>query len=737
MILTKSQNRVVSKLFNKYLERKECNFSSFKAPTGSGKTFMASELISRIFSEEYGKNIAKTVVVFATVSNAELPKQLSLKLEKYKKYHQFNNYTIEYIFSPSSSKSNKSEDIKEFILEDNKVFVFGTSSFGKNTLFYQNKTLENFIQEAKNQNYEIIFIRDEAHIGSKKELGKDLLKNFDEKVKNAASFIIEMTATPKKDKNFVELTMKEINQDDVFLLKTKQEYQNLFESNEIENEDLIDHAIATFIKSKKEYEKIDNIIIQPAMLIQIMNDADYEKDFLKNKYFKEGLELLEKKLNQNGLKYLKYLNSKPEVFNTNVPATLEYASQLDSHIDVIIFKVGPATGWDIPRANMLLQLRNVSSESLNTQTVGRIMRNPIPSLEKNEITNKYYLYSNYQKPSRDLATYNLKNEFLEKKLYFGEVNQESKIFIENNESYRNSIIDYIKSSDFLNIIEDLNDDAIIYNSLNYGAVVQINKIINYVDLKIFNIKKSFELEKEFKISLFNKYLEEISNNTNKNIEKIKYAFYTLCIKKIKDIMKEKTNWIHSKDPYIIKENGKLLSNYSIWIDNDEKEQKKFSSEKFKNYGYSLINEKKNKNNIQYLDSKPELEFFKKFMQDLPQDKKNEIKFFAKMPTLGSGIYFEYYSEKDSSIKKSYMDVAIEYKNKIIMVEIKSKENDYDYDKTDNLVASYEMYMKNCSKTNLNLVLYRYHETNSQLSLMIDGKWDKKSSFNKAINSLLD
>jgi type III restriction enzyme len=190
---------------------------------------------------------------------------------------------------------------------------------------------------------------------------------------------------------------------------------------------------------------------------------------------------------------------------------------------------------------MLLQLRNVSSESLNTQTVGRIMRNPIPSLEKNEITNKYYLYSNYQKPSRDLATYNLKNEFLEKKLYFGEVNQESKIFIENNESYRNSIIDYIKSSDFLNIIEDLNDDAIIYNSLNYGAVVQINKIINYVDLKIFNIKKSFELEKEFKISLFNKYLEEISNNTNKNIEKIKYAFYTLCIKKIKDIMKENTN----------------------------------------------------------------------------------------------------------------------------------------------------------------------------------------------------
>jgi type III restriction enzyme len=189
---------------------------------------------------------------------------------------------------------------------------------------------------------------------------------------------------------------------------------------------------------------------------------------------------------------------------------------------------------------MLLQLRNVSSESLNTQTVGRIMRNPIPSLEKNKITDKYYLYSNYQKPSRDLATYNLKDEFLEKKLYFGKVNQESKQFIENHESYRKCIIDYIKSINFLNIIEDLDDDKIIYNSLNYGTVTQINKIVNYVDLKIYNIKKSIELEKEFKLSLFNKYLEEISNKTNKNIEKIKYAFYNFSIEKIKEIMKENT-----------------------------------------------------------------------------------------------------------------------------------------------------------------------------------------------------
>lgn len=342
MQLTKSQNNAVSKLFNKYLNRDEYKLTSFKAPTGSGKTFMASELISRIFSEEFNKK-KKTVIVFATISNAELPKQLTKKLESYKKFHEFNNYKIEYIYSPSSAMTNKMEDIKEFNLEDNKVFVFGTSSFGKNTLFYQNKTLENFIQEAKIKDYQIIFIRDEAHIGGKRELSGDYLKNFDDKIKSAATFIVEMTATPKDSKNFVELTSEEMSDDGVYLLKTKLELPKNLDL-EVDNEKIIDNAIENFIKTKKEYEGIKDYVIYPAMLVQIMNDADEIKDRQKNQDFNEGLELLERKLSNAGLKYLKYLNSRPQVFGTNVPATLEYASKLDSHIDVIIFKVGPATG---------------------------------------------------------------------------------------------------------------------------------------------------------------------------------------------------------------------------------------------------------------------------------------------------------------------------------------------------------------------------------------------------------
>ncbi len=219
MILTNSQKKAVDLLFERFLKREKDKFCYFKAPTGSGKTFMASEFISRVFGYNLGDN-NKKVFVFATVSNADLPKQLTNKLNDYKKFHEFNDYKIEYINSPTNIKTNKIEDIKEFNLEENKIFVFGTSSFGKNTLFHQNRTLETFIQSAKNENYQIFFIRDEAHIGRKEGIGKNELKNFDQKMKEAASFIVEMTATPKDKSNLVEITNDEIQNDgDKILLK--------------------------------------------------------------------------------------------------------------------------------------------------------------------------------------------------------------------------------------------------------------------------------------------------------------------------------------------------------------------------------------------------------------------------------------------------------------------------------------------------------------------------------------
>ncbi|MGL5643876.1 MAG: hypothetical protein ACRCW3_03855, partial [Metamycoplasmataceae bacterium] len=191
-----------------------------------------------------------------------------------------------------------------------------------------------------------------------------------------------------------------------------------------------------------------------------------------------------------------------------------------------------------------------------------------------------------------------------------------------------------------------------------------------------------------------------------------------------------------EEPYIIEKNAKLMHNYNIWIDNEN--YKKVNTSDFENYGYFLICENYNEEKIQYLDSTPELQFFNEFKSRISKDQMKEINFFAKMPTLGSGVYFEYYSKKEASIKKSFMDFAIEYRNRIIMVEVKSKDADYDSQKTNELLEAYEIYMKKYNKENLSLVLYEYDKNDKTqgLYIWIKNKWEKNVSFSNALKEIL-
>ncbi len=732
MKLTNSQKKAVEKLYNAYLKRSEEKMSYFKAPTGSGKTFMASELISRIFSSN-SLNGVKTIIIVATISNAELPRQFSKKLNSYKGFHDFNSYTVEHITSPSTSKTTRVEDIKEFDVEPNKVYVFGKASFGRNTLFYQNGTLESLFQRAKITGTEIIYIRDEAHIGGEKgqRLSSKDEKSFDEKMISNSSFTLQMTATPDDNINLVEMTREDMERDGQYLLKTNDLGPELV--GEVSNGELIDDAIQTLISSKKEYAKLENLSkrINPAMLIQVSSDSNTDSD--KKKKFDESMEELEKKLFDKGLAYLIYFENRKEVHNTKAPATLEYASEIDSIIDVIIFKVGPATGWDIPRANILLQLRNVSSEKLNMQTLGRIMRNPLDDLSKNEITDKYYLYSNFQKPTRDYATYKLKNKFIDKKLSFGYVDEKSKAFKHNVIDFKNDVKEFVLDESFLRQIKDLQPSDIVYDSLEYNSLVIPNPIENIFKLKAFNLKKEEEYKKLISISDYENEFEILAKKTGKNIDMIKYQLWK-NISNIKEIKNRNTNWIHEDEPYKIEKSGLLMNKYNIWVGNNKNLKVDTEGDFGDKYGYRLIS---NEDDVQWLDSRPEMAFYEKINKVLTSEQRENISFFAKMPTLGSKIYFEYYSKTEGKIQKSFMDFAIEYNGKVIMVEVKSKENDYDANKTDDLKSAYKMYMEKNDGIKLSLVVYQHDEVDSVLSAYVDGEWTEELGFKEVFNSLLN
>ena len=76
---------------------------------------------------------------------------------------------------------------------------------------------------------------------------------------------------------------------------------------------------------------------------------------------------------------------------------LKFIAEPDSQIEFLLFKQAAGTGWDCPRAQILVMYRDIKSPVFKTQTLGRIIRNPEPKMDLSAypMLRKGYLYTNY------------------------------------------------------------------------------------------------------------------------------------------------------------------------------------------------------------------------------------------------------------------------------------------------------------------------------------------------------
>lgn len=448
MELTKIQKEAVEKILG-YYSPKEKTYVDFKAPTGSGKTLMASWIISSLMERNINENF---VFVIATPSSSSLPFFFEQKINVYKRDLPFSKFEVEYIVSPSSSQSDKTESTPKIKLESRKVYIFGKSTFGKGRIFTERHIIDDFVDEIKNIGFKLVYIRDEAHIGDITRTDNET-KMFEELMQNNSDFIIKMTATPNLSNpkvKIVQVLESDINDgyknENKWLLKT----QPTLLLNDSMNEDaLLEHAILEFKKVKESYRTLerDNIFIHPALLIQVSNEPSNTDD---KKVFFDAIDEVKKRLDYHGLSWVKYFGDSDKESNSVLKDkfTLDEITRLDNPTDVVIFKIGPSTGWDIPRACMLLQLRKVCSDKLNIQTIGRIKRNPYPKLEKNNVTDKYYIYSNTPKIDEDFTYY----QYQVKEALIGE--EFPVIEIVNKKDFRISVQKPSITKDLLKFIDD-------------------------------------------------------------------------------------------------------------------------------------------------------------------------------------------------------------------------------------------------------------------------------------------
>ncbi|MGX9372831.1 DEAD/DEAH box helicase family protein [Mycoplasma sp. 3398] len=716
MNLTNSQEKAINALINKTinsLEENKQNSVYFKAPTGSGKTFMMINYIDKLIEWNKFNFNQNLVFVIATLSSAELPKQMEENFNEYKQYLINNDLKITRIESPSNiNKNSKVEKNYQFFAKPNNVYIMGGASFKANSILREQHAIEAFLDEIKLNDYKLIYIRDEAHIGSDTSKNKKEEMSFEHNMQSRADFVIKMTATPTDlSLDLIELSEKDLFSDKIRLLKSEKIFNEGIENNEdiayIDNDVILEQACLKFKDIKRQYNDNKNepglVGINAAMLIQVDNAS---KDPEKEKIFNETIDLIIKKLEKHSLSWVKYFdqNDKESSLRQKDNFSLRDISKYNSDTDVIIFKVGPATGWNIPRACMLVQLRNVSSKTLSAQTIGRIKRNPNPSYDFriNSIANKYYIYSNVDRDINDQKRLILKPEFEKEKFIYGSLINSKSNTIFNLESYERKIIELLNGysfnsfeSKYLAYLEEFSQNKfIIANQKKYGNKIEItSKIQNKIQMEMFNLKTIKANKALFTDNIINK-INSIYETKIKHIMG-KTFFWFLIVKHeiniFNDIYKMHIKkQLENKEIKYVLNTSKSLPNYLIEVKSDyiKKTDDKFA--------YQEIN--KNFANIN-LQSKAEEAFVNELEKYIPIFPK--IKIWAKNP-VHSGINFEYINNLDTS--NSYPDFVIVHENHYIYLEIKTYKNDIDKEKTKKLIEEYRKYIENNSNLDFRLTL---------------------------------
>lgn len=353
------QNSAVTDLVSKVLSQRE---TTFRAPTGSGKTYMMSDLMNRILEKE--KDV---VFLVSTLSKGGLAEQNYDKFLEYSSKGDFTN------LHPYLINTMVAGEERLFIPEEYNVYVLPRDLYKEGGLLMQG-AMTDFLQRitanvfGHGLNKKIYVIKDECHQAT---------NNLDSLSQSFFEKIINFSATPN---------LKRGQNPDVQITDEAAVNAGLIKRVELGSDsDTVEDAIKKFEEIKNDYRNL--LGVNPCLIIQISNKEKAEEE-LSNTI----LPILDKKEHQD-LKWMIIVDNEKngkknkagigqrrtnDSVGKNLPIKRwkEYAKRNTSTIDIIIFKMVISEGWDIPRACMLYQIRDTKSTQLDEQVMGRVRRNP-------------------------------------------------------------------------------------------------------------------------------------------------------------------------------------------------------------------------------------------------------------------------------------------------------------------------------------------------------------------------
>lgn len=360
----------------------------FKAPTGAGKTVMASELLDRLTTElaDEGKEIA-----IIWIAPNKLHQQSYLKMR--------NFFTETRVLQPVMY--DELDTSVNGYIKPGEVFFINWESINKDSNILVRETEKSAslydITRRTQQDHDvpIVVVIDEEHMfgGRQAKQSEKVLKTINPKLEIRIS-ATPITANPDALVSISrsKVIREEMIKDGISINPLVQDSGTGLSANEY----LLEEALKKRTEIKNAYDAL-GIRINPLLLIQLPNDnseaLDEDEVTIKNmvtSYLEANHDITTK-------------NGKLAIWLSAEKENLEGLENDYNLTDVLLFKQAIALGWDCPRASVLLIFRDIQSTTFGVQTVGRIMRMPEQKYYTEAILNHGFVYTNLSREKIEIV----------------------------------------------------------------------------------------------------------------------------------------------------------------------------------------------------------------------------------------------------------------------------------------------------------------------------------------------
>lgn len=403
----------------------------FSSPTGSGKTITLASVLENLFRGCEGNPARPHSRVLWTSDSPELNSQSRDKLFRACDHFKYSDLeVVDAGFDAQYLPAGKVCFINTQLLgKDKKLTQHGD---GRTYTFWQ--TIENTVKDYPS---DTLLVIDEAHRGmgvSKKERNKrtTIIRKFIEGSPSddlsPVPVVLGMSATTKRFDEIlassgrttrkVEITPAEVKSSG--LLKDKLIVMN--------PKGDVDGDMTLLEEAAKKWKQFEDLwknycesekeeMVRPVLVVQVEDGVDHEDEdqrVLTKTNLSQVVQVLSRTIGpfgQGALVHCFDASKEIDVGGEKIRRVDASRIQDDETARVVFFKTALSTGWDCPRAEVMMSFRKAVDHTLIAQLIGRMIRTPLARrIESDEVLNTVNLYlPHYNEQSLNTIINELKN----------------------------------------------------------------------------------------------------------------------------------------------------------------------------------------------------------------------------------------------------------------------------------------------------------------------------------------